>query len=160
MSVEQPENKAAVREIFLKALETHSPLEREAYLQRACGSDAALRAKVEALLWSHAADSFLENPALAVAKSAVATQQPLSEGPGTAIDKYKLLEKLGEGGFGVVYMAEQKEPVKRRVALKIIKVGMDTREVVARFEVERQALAVMDHPNIAKVFDEIGRAHV
>ena len=77
----------------------------------------------------------------------------VTEGPGTVIDKYKLLEKLGEGGFGVVYMAEQREPVKRRVALKIIKIGMDTREVVARFEAERQALAMMDHPNIAKVFD-------
>jgi hypothetical protein len=78
---------------------------------------------------------------------------PLSEGPGTVIDNYKLLEKLGEGGFGVVYMAEQRQPIKRRVALKIIKVGMDTREVVARFEAERQALALMDHPSIAKIFD-------
>src|SRR5262249_14244603 len=78
---------------------------------------------------------------------------PASEGIGTAIDRYKLLETLGEGGFGTVYVAEQKEPVKRRVALKIIKLGMDTKQVIARFEAERQALALMDHPNIAKVLD-------
>src|SRR5216110_191387 len=88
---------------------------------------------------------------------------PISEGPGTVIGRYKLLEKLGEGGFGAVYVAEQKEPVKRRVALKIIKLGMDTRQVIARFEAERQALALMDHPNIAKVFDagatETGRPY-
>src|SRR6266571_232268 len=153
MSVEQPENKAAIREVFLKALETQSPSEREAYLQLACGTNAAVRVKVEALLRSHEDDSFLESPAVEVARSAVVTQEPLTEGPGTVIGHYQLLEKLGEGGFGVVYMAEQKEPVKRRVALKIIKVGMDTREVVARFEAERQALAMMDHPNIAKIFD-------
>ncbi len=153
MSVEQPENKAGIREIFLKALDTQSPWEREAYLQLACGTNAAVRVKVEALLRSHEDDSFLESPAVEVARSAVVTQEPLTEGPGTVIGHYQLLEKLGEGGFGVVYMAEQKEPVKRRVALKMIKVGMDTREVVARFEAERQALAMMDHPNIAKVFD-------
>ena len=78
---------------------------------------------------------------------------PLSEGAQTVIGRYRLLEKIGEGGFGVVYVAEQKTPVRRRVALKIIKLGMDTRAVVARFEAERQALAMMDHPNIAKVFD-------
>ena len=77
----------------------------------------------------------------------------LAEGPGTIIGRYKLLEEIGEGGMGMVYMAEQREPVRRKVALKIIKPGMDTREVIARFEAERQALAMMDHPNIAKVFD-------
>jgi len=152
MSVEQPENRAAIRDIFLKALETQSPSEREAYLQEACGSDAALRAKVEALLSSED-DSFLESPALEVGSAAVHAEEPLLEGPGTVIGRYKLREKIGEGGFGIVYLAEQNKPVKRRVALKIIKVGMDTREVVARFEAERQALAMMDHPNIAKVFD-------
>ena len=79
--------------------------------------------------------------------------QPITEKPGTQIGPYKLLQQIGEGGMGVVYMAEQKEPVKRRVALKIIKPGMDTRQVIARFEAERQALAMMDHPNIAKVLD-------
>ena len=77
----------------------------------------------------------------------------LSERPGQTIGRYKLLEEIGEGGMGVVYMAEQREPVRRKVALKIIKPGMDTREVVARFEAERQALAMMDHPNIARIFD-------
>src|SRR5205823_4044198 len=88
---------------------------------------------------------------------------PTEQGPGTMIGRYKLLEKVGEGGFGVVYVAEQREPVKRRVALKIIKLGMDTKQVVGRFEAERQALALMDHPNIAKVFDggatEAGRPY-
>src|SRR5438093_7276053 len=78
---------------------------------------------------------------------------PMPEGPGAVIGHYKLLENLGEGGFGTVWLAEQKEPVRRQVALKIIKLGMDTRQVVARFEAERQALALMNHPNIAKVFD-------
>jgi len=80
-------------------------------------------------------------------------ESPLVERPGTVIGRYKLLEQIGEGGFGVVYMAEQTEPISRRVALKIIKLGMDTKEVIARFEAERQALAMMEHPNIAKVFD-------
>src|SRR5204863_6505911 len=87
----------------------------------------------------------------------------LSEGPGSKIGRYKLLEQIGEGGFGVVFMAEQETPVRRTVALKIIKLGMDTRQVVARFEAERQALAMMDHPNIARVFDggatETGRPY-
>ena len=80
-------------------------------------------------------------------------EQPLTEGPGTVIGRYKLLQQIGEGGFGVVFMAEQQEPVRRKVALKIIKPGMDSRAVVARFEAERQALALMDHPNIAHIFD-------
>src|ERR1017187_5046022 len=77
----------------------------------------------------------------------------VSEKPGDRIGRYKLLEKIGEGGYGIVYMAEQTEPIRRRVALKIIKLGMDTRQVIARFEAERQALALMDHPNIARVLD-------
>src|SRR5262245_10445380 len=132
------------REIFAGAMECASPEERAAYIAAACGGDAALRARVDALLQAHEqAGGFLgegdhpTEPAI-----------PIHEGPGTPIGRYKLLEQIGEGGFGVVYMAEQQEPVRRRVALKIIKIGMDTRSVVARFEAERQALAMMDHPNI------------
>src|SRR3989442_6464055 len=116
MSVEQSENKAVIREIFLKALETPSPAEREAYLQAACGSDAVLRAKVEALLHSHEDDSFLERPAVEVATSVIVTHEPLTEGPGAVIGRYKLLQKIGEGGFGVGYLAEPREPVQRRGA--------------------------------------------
>src|SRR6185369_3968813 len=101
--------------------------------------------RVETLLRAHdAAGGFLQ--------STVAVEPP-HEGPGTIIGRYKLLQQIGEGGFGVVYMAEQLEPVRRKVALKIIKAGMDTKEVVARFESERHALALMDHPNIARVLD-------
>src|SRR5262249_36641323 len=97
-----------------------------------------------------APDSLLDRPA----GGAVATvAQPTREGPGTAVGPYQLLEQLGEGGFGVVFLAEQTWPVRRQVALKVLKAGMDTRQVVARFEAERQALALMDHPHIAKVFD-------
>jgi serine/threonine protein kinase/WD40 repeat protein len=134
-------------------------LERSAYLDGACGGDADLRDRVEALL-SAADDAgeFLEQPATASAEPVRA-----DEGPGTVIGRYKLLQKVGEGGFGTVYMAEQERPVRRRVALKIIKLGMDTRQVIARFEAERQALALMDHPNIARVLDagatEAGRPY-
>ena len=96
-------------------------------------------------------ESFFESPHTGAA--ATIDFPPIAERPGTQIGPYKLLEQIGEGGMGVVYMAVQKEPVRRKVALKIIKPGMDTREVIARFEAERQALALMDHPNIAKVFD-------
>jgi serine/threonine protein kinase/WD40 repeat protein len=124
------------------------PDRRAAYLDEVCGADAELRERVESLLRSHEeAGSFLGRPALTT------DFVPLTESAGTVIDRYKLLQQIGEGGFGVVFMAEQKEPVRRRVALKIIKPGMDTKEVVARFEAERQALALMEHPNIAKVFD-------
>jgi tRNA A-37 threonylcarbamoyl transferase component Bud32 len=138
--------------IFAAALEKPSAAERAAFLDDACAGDVALRERVEGLLRSHeAADSFLQDPP-AVARPTL-DYRPLTEGPGTVIGRYKLLQLIGEGGFGAVYMAEQKEPVKRRVALKVIKLGMDTSEVVARFEAERQALALMDHPNIAKVLD-------
>jgi serine/threonine protein kinase/tetratricopeptide (TPR) repeat protein len=142
-----------VKEIFLSAVEKPSPAEREAYLVEACGDDAALREQVEALLRRHvAAGSFLSEPAVA-RPIATVDYEPLAEGPGAIIGPYKLLQKIGEGGFGVVYMAEQAEPIRRMVALKIIKPGMESREVIARFEAERQALALMDHPNIAKVLD-------
>ena len=152
MNPERPENKPALRDLFLRALELQSEPKREAYLQDIRGKHPELYPKLTALLRNEKEDSFLEYPA-AEGVATLAVSASLSEGPGTIIGKYKLLEQLGAGGFGVVYMAEQKEPVKRRVALKIIKVGMDTREVVARFEAERQALAIMDHPNIAKVHD-------
>ena len=122
-----------------------------AYLDLICRDDAALRAELEDLLDAQQeASGFLERPAIEVDATIGAR---LSEGAGTVIDRYKVLQLIGEGGFGAVYMAEQKVPVKRKVALKIIKLGMDTRQVIARFEAERQALAMMDHPNIAKVLD-------
>jgi eukaryotic-like serine/threonine-protein kinase len=138
--------------IFTRALDITSPWDRAAFLQEACGADAQLLARVEALLHSHqAAGRFLEGNPLANTPATI--DRPPLERPGMTIGPYKLLEQIGEGGFGVVYMAEQLAPVRRRVALKVIKPGMDTRWVIARFEVERQALAVMDHPNIAKVLD-------
>ncbi len=146
-------DQSKVREIFLEALEKATPQEREAYLDGACRADVALREKIEGLLKSHRQDDFLEVPAIAMDRIGEATACAPSEKPGTVIGRYKLLEKIGEGGCGLVYVAEQEEPVRRRVALKVIKLGMDTRQVIARFEAERQALALMDHPNIAKVLD-------
>ena len=132
-------------EIFGEALKQPSPEARARYVNEACGADAELRRQVEVLLKAHAqAGDFLKPPA---------DDPPDGERPGTVIGRYKLLELIGEGGFGRVYMAEQQEPIRRKVALKIIKLGMDTREVIARFEAERQALAMMDHPNIAKILD-------
>ena len=126
---------------------------RVAYLDQACGGDATLRASVEALLRAHlAADGFLPSVS-GIRKPAVVTPARAEEQPGDWIGRYKLLQRIGEGGCGVVYMAEQEEPIRRRVALKVIKLGMDTKAVVARFEAERQALAMMEHPNIAKVLD-------
>ena len=138
--------------IFVEALEKKTPEERAAYLNQACGDNEALRARVNALLQSHETpDSLLDNgpPGL----DDTVDHPQVAEGPGTTVGPYKLLQQIGEGGMGVVYMVEQTEPVKRRVALKIIKPGMDTKQVIARFEAERQALAMMDHPNIAKVLD-------
>ncbi|HMF18116.1 MAG TPA: serine/threonine-protein kinase, partial [Gemmataceae bacterium] len=137
--------------LFLKAVEMPSPEERRIFLQEACCGRAELRAQVEALLVAgEQAGSFLDAPARALA---ALVDAPISERPGTVIGPYKLLEQIGDGGFGVVFMAEQTQPMRRKVALKILKPGMDTRQVVARFEAERQALALMDHPNIAHVFD-------
>jgi serine/threonine protein kinase len=139
-----------VKEIFLAAVERADPAEREECLRRACGTDAALRRQVEVLLDKHAdAGSFLENPPLEPPTS----DASVSERPGAVIGPYKLLEQIGEGGFGVVFMAEQTRPMRRKVALKVLKPGMDTKQVVARFEAERQALALMEHPNIARVLD-------
>jgi hypothetical protein len=143
------------RAIFEGALELSSAGERRAYLSAACGDDAELRKRVEALLRAHEqAGGFLpeDNPNPGTVRTSSALL-PVTEKPGDRIGRYKLREKIGEGGCGVVYVAEQEEPVRRRVALKVIKLGMDTRSVMARFEAERQALAIMDHPNIAKVLD-------
>jgi len=151
----------AVGAIFDAAIEL-PPEQRAAYLDDACSGDDALRQRVEALLRAHeSAESFMEKPAVDSGRETSAVKP--SEQTGDRIGRYKLLQQIGEGGCGVVYMAEQEEPVKRRVALKVIKLGMDTKSVIARFEAERQALALMDHPNIAKVLDagatETGRPY-
>jgi tetratricopeptide (TPR) repeat protein len=137
--------------IFFAALEKSTPTERAAYLHAACAGDPDLRGRVEKMVAAQAqAGSFLEQPA----RSPVVTvDEPITERPGTVIGPYKLMEQIGEGGMGLVFVAEQQHPVRRKVALKVIKPGMDTRQVVARFEAERQALALMDHPNIAHVHD-------
>jgi len=146
------ENFKEAGEIFQNAIEIEDPAKRTRYLENACKNDPKLRAEVEALLKAHEkAGDYLEVPAI---DSNVTFEGPAQiEGSGTKIGRYELLEQIGEGGMGLVYQAEQKEPVKRRVALKIIKPGMDSKEVIARFEAERQALALLDHPNIAHVFD-------
>ena len=149
------------REIFSSALERATPAERVAYVDGACGEDLELRSRVVALLSAHdLAGGFLpmDGPTrLPVALTSTLSNStslfPVAEKPGDWIGPYKLREKVGEGGCGVVYVAEQEQPVRRRVALKVIKLGMDTKSVIARFEAERQALAMMDHPNIAKVLD-------
>ena len=139
-------------EIFLNALEIGSSERRDAYLDEACGDDAELRRRVEALLRRHQESRGpLDAPLAGV--DVTANPPPATEKPGTQIGSYKLLQEIGEGGMGTVYMAQQTEPVKRLVALKVIKPGMDSRQVIARFEAERQALALMDHPNIARVFE-------
>jgi eukaryotic-like serine/threonine-protein kinase len=127
--------------------------ERATFLDRACAGDQILRGKVEVLLKVHRrAGEFLQQPPNGLAVRGL-PKMPVGEKPGDWIGRYKLLQQIGEGGCGVVFMAEQEEPVRRRVALKIIKPGMDTKSVIARFDAERQALALMDHPNIAKIFD-------
>ena len=137
--------------IFAEALERTDRKERAQFLESACQSDPALRQRVERLLAQHEhAGAFLESPLFVPERT---IDEPVSERPGAVIGPYKLLEQIGEGGFAVVFMAEQTEPVRRKVALKVLKPGMDTRQVVARFEAERQALAIMDHPNLAKVHD-------
>jgi eukaryotic-like serine/threonine-protein kinase len=157
-------NQPSLDTIFCAAIEIASEDERAAYLARACGDDHDLRARVKKLLSAHMrAGKFLEEPAQALGLGATeahrsafpgfAAPAVIAEGPGTVIGPYKLLEQIGEGGFGVVFMAEQRQPVRRKVALKVLKPGMDTKQVVARFEAERQALALMDHPNIARVLD-------
>jgi eukaryotic-like serine/threonine-protein kinase len=137
--------------LFIEALEKEDPAERAAFLDQRCAGDPPLRQRIERLLHQHGtAGRFLDSPA----EKVVATiDEPAGERAGTVIGPYKLLEQIGEGGFGIVFMAEQLQPIRRKVALKVLKPGMDTRQVIGRFEAERQALALMDHANIAKVLD-------
>jgi len=149
-------------EIFHEAVEIADPTKRAAYLDQVCQGNTGLRSEVEALLKAdQQVGDFLETPG--VAQSITLDSMPSLEGPGTRIGRYELVELIGEGGMGLVYLAEQTEPVRRKVALKIIKPGMDSMQVIARFEAERQTLAMLDHPSIAKVFDagttEAGRPH-
>jgi len=139
-----------VKSVFLKAVEACEPGNWTEFLDQACEGDNDLRRRVEVLLNAHLGeDSLFDEPA----GPSPTLEQPPLEQPGTVIGPFKLLQQIGEGGMGVVYLAEQSEPVQRRVALKIIKPGMDSRQVIARFEAEQHALALMDHPNIAKVLD-------
>jgi serine/threonine protein kinase/WD40 repeat protein len=144
-----------IEAVFFAALEKKEAGERAAYLERACNGDPDLRRCVEKLLAAQPkVGEFLQAPAAGLpAAGPLPPVDHIDERPGTVLGPYKLLHEIGEGGMGTVWMAEQTEPVKRRVALKVIKPGMDSRQVLARFEAERQALALMDHPNIAKVFD-------
>ena len=145
-------NKHNADEILDQAVDIADPTERQAFLNEACAGDKALRAEVDSLLAAYAkSGSFLDGPP--VNADVTLDAVPTPDMTGTEIGRYKLLEKIGEGGMAVVYMAEQRHPIARRVAVKLIKLGMDTQQVIARFEAERQALALMDHPNIAKVFD-------
>jgi eukaryotic-like serine/threonine-protein kinase len=146
-------NPSPLESVFFGALEKREPAARMSYLNEACAGNDELRCSVERMLAAQAVvGSFLEQPAMAGSATAH-FEPPIAERPGTVIGPYKLLQQIGEGGMGVVFMAEQGEPIQRTVAIKIIKPGMDTRQVIARFEAERQALAMMDHPNIAKVLD-------
>ena len=161
-----PENTNPEDDLFEAALLKSPGPERAAFLDGACRNDPELRARVEMMLEGHLnAKDFLETLPNTVApeRTIVSPETAGLEQLGSSIGPYKLLQKLGEGGCGLVYLAEQNQPVRRRVALKVIKLGMDTRSVIARFEAERQALALMDHPNIAKVFDagvtETGRPY-
>jgi serine/threonine protein kinase len=155
-----PADLQRARQLFLHAVGQLPPAEWDSYVAQACGPDLDLAQLVRRFLQVHRdAGSFLEQPALALAgtgpfTSAAADQPAVApEGPGTTIGPYKLIQPLGEGGMGAVWMAQQTEPVKRLVALKLIKPGMDSKQVLARFEAERQALALMDHPHIAKVLN-------
>lgn len=160
-SIMSNEELKRAREIFLACVKPDAPLERSEFIARECAGDAVLQRAVVDLIEAYDADeSFLEVPIDCLlgdtedaGLAATIDMLRISEQPGSRIGSYNLIEQIGVGGFGVVYMAEQTEPVRRQVALKIIKAGMDTREVIARFEAERQALAMMDHPSIAKVLD-------
>src|SRR5438132_2730476 len=157
-----PADLQKARELFLHAVGKLPPEQWDGYVAQACGEDTELEQQVGHLLQVHReAGSFLDRPAAAVGATGALTPElgeevaavPVRERPGTVIGPYKLLQQIGEGGMGTVFMAEQTHPVQRKVALKVINPGMDSRQVIARFEAERQALAMMDHVNIARVFD-------
>jgi eukaryotic-like serine/threonine-protein kinase len=140
------------RTAFMEALEIADLSRRSEFLDRACVGDTQMRARVEDLLKAHSEPGpFMERPAAGLAT--MIDQSPGFERPGAMIGPYRLIEQIGEGGMGIVFVAEQVQPIRRQVALKVIKPGMDSKQVVARFEAERQALALMDHPNIARVLD-------
>jgi serine/threonine protein kinase/tetratricopeptide (TPR) repeat protein len=152
------------REVAIFEAALKLPLDqRGAYLDQTCGNDPDLRRRINALLAADQSETDLLEPTAATLGSSFPREVLPTETCGDKIGPYKLLQQIGEGGCGVVYMAEQEEPIRRRVALKVIKLGMDTKQVIARFEAERQALALMDHPNIARVFDagatETGRPY-
>ncbi len=157
-----PADLQKARALFLHAVGKLPPEQWDGYVAAACGGDAELEQQVGQLLQVHReAGSFLDRPAAAVGATGVFTPvpgeeagaAPVRERPGTVIGPYKLLQQIGEGGMGTVWMAEQTHPVQRKVAIKVIKAGMDSKQVIARFEAERQALALMDHVNIARVLD-------
>jgi serine/threonine protein kinase len=140
------------RSIFLAAIEGHPPAEWPGFLDRACGGDPRLRRRVERLLAAQAELGPFRQDGPPGPDAGLGETLSV-ESSGTVIGPYRLGESIGEGGMGQVFAADQQAPIRRRVAVKVIKPGMDSREVVARFEAERQALALMDHPNIAKVLD-------
>jgi serine/threonine-protein kinase len=145
----------SIDRIFWDAAQLVSSAERDSYLNRVCAGNTRLRQRVEKLLEIRSqAEGFLESPPFDLDDT---PDELFTDRPGTIIGPYKLLEQIGEGGMGLVFMAEQAQPIRRRVALKILKPGMDTRQVIARFEAERQALALMDHSHIAKILP--GRGH-
>src|SRR6186997_2169071 len=150
-------NAQQIIDLFDRARAVPAGADRQQFLQAICGNDAALHAEIASLLSEHESVGDFLRP------TPLDPQSIITEKPGDKIGNYVLIEKIGEGGCGVVYMAQQEQPVRRRVALKVIKLGMDTKSVIARFEAERQALALMDHPNIAKVLDagatDIGRPY-
>ena len=136
--------------VFHAALDCPPGPVRASFMEEACAGDPEFRRRIELLLSAYNEGECLRSP---VAELAEAYSRPIDEQQGSVIGPYKLLEQIGEGGMGLVFMAEQTRPLRRRVALKIIKPGLDTRAVIARFEAERQALAMMDHPNIARIYD-------
>ena len=162
---DMPSSQNREEALFRAAAELPVGTARRAFLEQACAGDAALRQRLDALLAAHDAPDELSPKDRPAAKATMKIEfaDAPDEAVGQTLERYKLMERLGEGGCGVVYVAEQTVPVRRRVALKVIKLGMDTKAVVARFEAERQALAMMDHPNIAKVLDagttDVGRPY-